>query len=302
MTSRLPVFLLTVFLCGCASHVAAVSKPVRPHSLVTDLGLVPPRYITVVVMENHSYSEIIGSSDAPYINSLVAQGALMTDSHGVTHPSEPNYLALFSGSTQGIADDSCPNAFDAPSIAGELAAAGLSYFAYAENLPNAGWLGCVSPDGLYARKHVPSLMFSDSLASNTVPFEQLAADLVGTYPNFAFITPNLCSDMHDCSVSAGDAWLANNLPPIVDFDATNNGLLILTWDEDDYTDGNHIATILVGSMVQNVQSAQTIDHYGVLRTIEDLWGLPALGASADAVPITDVWTAPGATFDRTRRR
>src|SRR5256885_15049384 len=127
-----------------------------------------PTHIVVVVEENHGYSEIIGSSQAPYINTLASEGALFTNSHAITHPSEPNYLAFFSGSTQGIIDDSCPHTFSAANLGSELIAAKKTFTGYAEGLPSVGSQVCVS--GEYARKHAPWIDFSNVPSGDNKPF------------------------------------------------------------------------------------------------------------------------------------
>ena len=137
-----------------------------------------PAHTVVVVMENHSYAEIIGNPAAPFINQLASRGALFTRSYAVTHPSEPNYLALFSGSTQGVADDSCPHSFAAPNLAASLIAAGSSFAGYAEDLPGTGSPAC--SQGEYARKHVPWTNFSNVPASVSQPFTRWPARIVGT--------------------------------------------------------------------------------------------------------------------------
>ncbi len=247
-------------------------------------------HVTLVIMENHAYGQIIGSKYAPYENLLAENGALMTNSHAVSHPSEPNYLALFSGSTQGMSSDLCPVSFSAPSLGDEVLDAHGVFRAYAQNIPYAGDKICNTADKLYYRKHVPSMMFTDIAATFTVPYTQLATDMKNGFPAIAFVTPNMCDDMHNCSVSSGDKWLSQNLPQIISYDAAHNGLLILTYDESLESDPyNHIATILLGPMVKVVDSSQNINHYSVLRTIEQLYGLPYLGNSAGASPIINVW-------------
>ncbi|MBC5824711.1 MAG: hypothetical protein GIX02_07745 [Candidatus Eremiobacteraeota bacterium] len=266
--------------------------------LVPD-GLPVPDHITIVVMENKTYGQIIGSTAAPYENALAQSNALMTDSHGVEHPSEPNYLDLFSGANQGVTDDSCPHTFSATSLGGELIAAGLSFKWYAEQIPAAGSAVCASANLLYRRKHVASINFSDTPAADTTTYDQLSSDIAnGTYPTVAIVSPDMCDDMHDCSVATGDQWLANHLPPIIHYDATHNGLLILTFDESENSKldpANHITTTLVGPMVVAGQYAQTISHFNVLRTIEEMYGLSYLGASSGAGPLTGMWIAPSPT-------
>lgn len=240
-------------------------------------------HITMVILENHDYADIIGSSDAPFLNSLANGGALFTDSHAVTHPSQPNYLALFSGSTQGVTDDSCPQSFDEQNLASELQAAGYSFTGYAEDLP-ADPLSCQA--GSYWRKHVPWTDFDNVPAAETQAY---AGPLSALPSNVSIIVPDICDDMHDCSVATGDRWLAQNLPAIQSFDNANNGLLIVTFDEGHTTPDNHIATILSGPMVVPGQYGQRITHYDVLRTIENNFGLAPLGESADATGVQGVF-------------
>ena len=246
-----------------------------------------PAHTVVVVMENHSYAEIIGNPAAPFINQLASRGALFTRSYAVTHPSEPNYLALFSGSTQGVADDSCPHSFAAPNLAASLIAAGSSFAGYAEDLPGTGSPAC--SQGEYARKHVPWTNFSNVPASVSQPFTRWPAGDFARLPTVSFVIPNLCHDMHDCSVAAGDAWLRAHIGGYADWATRHDSLLILTWDEDDGGPGNQVPTILAGQLVRTGRYAEPITHYSVLATIEAAYGLPPDAQAAAARPITYVW-------------
>jgi hypothetical protein len=238
-------------------------------------------------MENHSYSDIIGSGQAPYINALARQGALLTNSHAVTHPSEPNYLALFSGSTQGITDDSCPHTFAAPNLASELIAAHFSFGAYSEGLPATGSAICSA--GEYARKHAPWVDFSNVPASASKPFTAFPAGDYARLPTVSFVIPSLCDDMHDCAVPAGDAWLARHMAGYATWANTHGSLLILTWDENEGGNANQIPTILVGQAVRPGRYGTFVTHYGVLATIERLYGVPLLGEAAHARALTGIW-------------
>src|SRR4051794_26349510 len=132
---------------------------VLPQPAAAATPAVPrPDHVVVVIEENHSGTEIVGNANAPYITSLAAGGANFTASFAVTHPSEPNYLALFSGSTQGLTDDSCPHSYSAPSLGDQLLGAGLNFTGYSESLPSPGYTGCFS--GAYARKHNPWVDFA----------------------------------------------------------------------------------------------------------------------------------------------
>lgn len=245
-----------------------------------------PAHIVIVIEENHGYSQIIGSSQAPYINTLATQGASFTKSYAITHPSEPNYLALFSGSTQGITDDSCPHTFSAQSLESELITAGKTFTAYSEGLPSVGSTVCTS--GLYVRKHAPWTDFSKDRSSDNQPFTSFPTNF-SKLPTVAWVIPDLNDDMHDGTIQQGDSWLQNHLINYVTWAQNNNSLLIVQFDEDDGSTGNHVATIFVGPMVKPGKYSETINHYNVLRTIEDMYALPHLGSSGTVKAITDVW-------------
>jgi phosphatidylinositol-3-phosphatase len=245
-----------------------------------------PDHVMVVIFENEDAGDVLGSGKAPYLDSLAGAGATFTDAHGLTHPSQPNYLGLFSGSMHGVDDNSCPHTIDAPNLGSQLLAAGRSFVGYAEGLPSPGSPECSTGD--YARKHNPWVNFADLPASVNQPYSALPRDFADL-PTVSFVVPDLCNDMHDCGIGAGDRWAAQQLAPYVDWSATHNSLLVVTFDEDGGSKENHIATFLVGPMVQPGPSDQRIDHYSLLRTLEDMYGLPPLGSAAAAQPITGIW-------------
>src|SRR4051812_40583064 len=292
MRSRILVALFSGLLA--AVGVAIVEAPVASAAVA---GAVPrPDHVVIVVEENKAAPEIVGHPDAPYITSLAAQGANFTNYYALTHPSQPNYLGLFSGSTQGLTDDSCPNTYTAPSLGDQLIGAGFTFAGYSESLPSAGYTGCSTYP--YARKHSPWVNFPAVPASANKPFSAFPTDY-STLPDVSFVIPNLQNDMHDGTVAQGDTWVQNNLGGYAEWAKTHNSLLVLTFDEDDYTAANHIATVFVGQQVVPGNYTETINHYNLLRTIEDAYGLTPLGASATAPPIVDVWTGnrpPTASF------
>ncbi|MFE5026520.1 alkaline phosphatase family protein [Streptomyces sp. NPDC056656] len=254
-------------------------------------GVPTPDHTVVVVFENHAYNQVIGSSSAPYINSLKTNGASLSASYALTHPSQPNYFALFSGATQGITDDSCytPGFSSQPNLATELIAAGKTWGSYNEGLPSQGSTTCSSGD--YARKHNPWFGFSNVPTSTAKTFAQFPSDY-STLPQVSFVVPDLCSDMHDCSVSTGDTWLKNNLSAYATWAKAHNSLLVVTFDEDNRLAGNKIPTVLYGQQVTpGATSATTYNHYDVLRTIEDMHGLPHAGNAASGKDITGIWTS-----------
>ena len=275
---QLYIFAVLLVISVVVSQMAFAQTAVVP--------IPKPSHVVVVIEENHGYSQIIGSSQAPYINTLATQGALFTKSYAISHPSQPNYLALFSGSTQGIIDDSCPHTFSAATLESELIAAGKTFKGYSEGLPSVGSKTCIS--GAYVRKHVPWTDFSKDLTSDNQPFTSFPTSFANL-PTVAWVIPNLNDDMHDGSIQQGDSWLQTHLLSYVTWAQNNNSLLIIQFDENDGSAGNQVATIFVGPMVKPGKYSETINHYSVLRTIEDMYGLGHLGNSATAKSILDVW-------------
>jgi len=257
------------------------------RSATAPAGTVPtPAHVLVVVLENKGYDTIVGSPDAPYLNRLARVGALLTDSHGVAHPSQPNYLALFSGGTHGVTDDSCPHTIRAANLASQLRAAHRSFTAYAEGLPAAGFPGCGT--GEYARKHAPWANFPNVPAGSQLPFRAFPTDHA-RLPDVGFVIPDLCGDMHDCPVSTGDRWLSANLGGYVSWAMRHDSLLIVTYDEDEGTGANRIPTIVVGQPVRPGRYGGRVDQYTVLRTLEAMYGLRPLGEAAHRRPLTAIW-------------
>ncbi len=252
-------------------------------------------HVVVVLEENRAEDAIMGNTtDAPYINSLAAQGANMTNSFAETHPSQPNYIALFSGDTQGVTDDSCPvGPFDVDNLGSQLIDAGLGFMGFAEDLPSVGSTVCQSPavSPKYVRKHSPWTNFSNVPGSASVPFSQFPADAAGfaNLPAVSFVIPNMDNDMHDGTVKQGDTWLQANMDAYVQWAKSNNSLFILSFDEDDHSDNNKIPTVIVGDGVAPGNYTEQINHYNVLRTIQDAFGMPSLLNSTSAAPITSIW-------------
>jgi acid phosphatase len=279
--------LLVAALAGCspARHPRPVvsSAPPARHA-----GAVPsPRHVVVVVFENADASAVIGSPKAPYLNSLAAHGALFTNSHAIAHPSQPNYLALYSGSTHGVTSDACPERLSGPTLAGELQQAGLSFTGYAEDLPHPGYTGCQA--GGYARKHAPWVDFPQPPGTVGVPYSAFPERHYAQLPTVAFVIPNLCHDMHDCPVAAGDTWLRSHLSGYRQWVKNHDSLLIVTFDEAENSQTNRIMTLAAGPMVTPGRYHERIDHYRLLATLEDFYHLPRAGHSAQRRPITDAW-------------
>jgi acid phosphatase len=239
----------------------------------------------VVVLENRNAADVLRPGS--YLASLAASGAVLTDMHAETHPSQPNYLALFSGATHDVGDG-CPISLDGANLASRLTDAGYSFAGYAEDLPEAGFTGCTA--GGYVRRHAPWTAFRSVPPSAGRPLSTMPAD-PAALPTVSFLVPNLCHDMHDCAVAQGDAWLRGNLDGYARWARTHNSLLVVTFDESEDKDDatNHIATVAVGEHVVPGAVSGRTDHYRVLRTIEDLYGLAPLGRSADTTAIPALW-------------
>jgi hypothetical protein len=269
-----------------------------------------PKYdhIIVVIEENHGYDELIGSANAPFINELAQQGAIFTDSHGVTHPSQPNYLALFSGSVQKTIGDECLETitpYTTPNLGASLIKHGLTFKGYAQTMPSVGYLKCnykmsqLTGSYLYARKHAPWVNWLGDKENGISPALSLPMDQFPTdftkLPTVAFAIPDMDYDMHNigepgdaAAIQRGDKWLKDNLGAYAQWAKKHNSLLIITFDEDDFRPVNHIPTIFFGAGVNPGKYAEHINHYNVLHTIEAMYHLP-FADTTRATPITDVW-------------
>ncbi len=249
--------------------------------------------MVVILMENAEYGEVIGNPAAPYINGLARRYGLATQSFAITHPSLPNYLALTSGSTQGVSSDCTACHTGALNIVDQMEAAGISWKGYLEGAPTTCFKGATA--GGYAKKHNPFIYYDDIAGSSRrcsklVGFAQLAADLRGgRLPTYAWISPNLCDDGHDCGVSGGERFLARTVPALLR-ELGPHGFLLLTWDEGSsnreccggVAQGGRVATILAGPEVRRgARDGQPVNHYGVLGTIEEALALPPLAGAAD---------------------
>jgi hypothetical protein len=276
---------------ACGSASTALPVQTRPSPKAHLNGGVD--HVAVIAMENHEYSAIIGSRSAPYINGLARHYALAREMYAVSHPSLPNYLALIGGSTFGISSDCTGCEVHASGLVDQLARAGISWKAYMEGLPRPCFTGANAGD--YAKKHDPFVYFASvvdvpGLCGRVVPFDRLPTDeRAGTLPRFVWISPNLCHDMHDCSVATGDRFLATVVPPLLQA-LGPRGLLFLTWDEGSSDSGccrlaagGHVVTIVAGARARpGAVLDLPADHYSVLQTIEDLLGLPRLRGAACA--------------------
>lgn len=266
---------------GATVPGAASSSSPAP---ATPAALPRPARTVVVVMENHSLDDVLDDPDAPWLNHLPA--AVLTDWHGVTHPSQPNYVALLTGSTHGVTSDHCPTTVTGGSLPAQLTAAGLTFTGFSEGLPAAGSTTCSA--GRYRRKHNPWVDVRGLPATMNQPFSAFPAD-PAALPTVSVVVPDMCHDTHDCRTARGDAWLRENLGPYVAWAQDHDGLLVLTYDESEHHSGNHIPTLLVGPMVRPGRYTVRGDHYTTLRTLEAMYGLPAIGEAAAREPLTGIW-------------
>ena len=307
--------------------------------------------VVLVIEENQQYETIIGSKAAPYTNALARAGALLTTSYGTEHPSQPNYLDLFSGSDQNVYDDNhIANTYSTENLGAQLIHQGYSFAGFSEDLPYVGDTtddfgaapGDVAGTHDYARKHNPwanwqndqfpattfdygSNYLPSSVNQTLAPWTQISQ--TGNFqqlPTVSVVVPNQQHDDHgvtggasgDALIAAGDAWLRGNVGAYARWAAAHNSLLIVTWDEDDYSSVNHIATIFYGAHIKpgrygepnsttfvsvinadnqpsgppQYQPVQGVNHWNVLRTIEDIYRLGHIGGANKVAPITDIFT------------
>ena len=232
----------------------------------------------------------------PYLYGLAEAYGRADQFYAVTHPSLPNYLAFWSGSTQGVTDDAVHD-LAGSSLSDQLTAAGRSWRTYAQDYPATGcnragaYVGGVDGPGVagtYARKHNPAMSFTDvSGSSQCANIQPLARFDPGV--NLAFVVPNLCNDMHDCSPATGDAFLAAFLPRVFAAPDWAHTLLVVSFDEGSTSvhGGGRVFTMVARQGLAGLSSSTFHDHYGLLRTIEDVFGLPCLNLACGAAPLDE---------------
>jgi phosphoesterase family protein len=282
----IPLLLAGVLLCICSG---AERHSRRPHRLPRRI----PKYdqIVVVIEENRAYSNIIGDlADAPFINTtLVPKAAVMTNFHAEAHPSEPNYFALYGGSTFGVTDDGNYDEPD-PSLYTILngAVPSLTFAGYVESSDT----NRRAPDGttLAVRKHNPWESFPEG-KSVEKDFSSFPDDFT-QLPVVCWVIPNLNNDMHDGTIAQGDEWLKNHISAYATWCQTHNSLLIITWDEDDTENlvPNRIPTLIIGRYVKPGTYSENVNHYNLLSTIVASQGLKGPRNAATVAPITDIFS------------
>jgi phosphatidylinositol-3-phosphatase len=261
-------------------------------------------HVFVVLEENHSYSSVIGSSSMPYLNSLARTQGLATRYYASTHPSIGNYFMLTTGKVI-TNNDNYTGTVTADNIVQHFLTGGITWKSYAEGLPSVGYIG--GDTGSYRKHHNPFAYFSDVINSSTekqnlVPFSQFATDLKNsTLPQYSFIVPNVCHDAHDCSLSTADAWLKNNIAPLIASPTfQQHGLLIIVFDEAATSDtrygGGHVAMVVVGPTVKPGYKSTTLyQHRSALRLTMQALGLTRFPGAAATAP------AMGEFFSRITR-
>ena len=259
----------------------------------------PITHVVIVWLENHEYSAVTSSS-MPYLTGLASTHGLASNFYAVSHPSLPNYLAIWSGSTQGVTDDATYN-LAANNLSKQLSAAGLPWKAYQQNYPTtsgchtgstySGGVDGWGVSGTYARKHNPPMSFTSVTGSSTeCAHVQPLANFTNTAA-LSFVTPNLCNDAHDCSLTTADNFLKGFLPAVFGSSNYQNGstLLIVSFDEGSTSTngGGHIYTMVARAGMAHQVSSTFHNHYGVTRTIEGLFGLPCLANACNAAPLSE---------------
>jgi uncharacterized membrane protein len=263
----------------CSTTHAGTTTPAPPPAAAP--------HVMVIIEENRNRGEVIGAADMPYFNSLAVEYGNTTDWDGVAHPSLPNYLALVSGSTQGVTDDGTGYSFPGvPTLGSQLTAAGIPWKAYMEEMPEPA--SVVAASGEYVKKHNPFAYFPQTNGANVVPATQFQTDLKsGGLPDFIWYTPNLINDGHELSNAAVDASLKGILEPLLASKwYAESGIIIITWDED--TGEEKTPTIVVAEVAKGKVLTAPGNNYGTLATIEDLYKLTRLGKAAGAQTLTSL--------------
>jgi hypothetical protein len=284
-TARLLIAVLACLALAqpIAAHASALDIP-APHGSVPHAARSTRPPIVLIVLENHEYSSIVGSSSARWLNrSFIRRGTLFTTYHATHHPSLPNYLAMTSGTTSGCRSDTCPRrTYRTDNIFHQLSHAGIGWAGWIESMPSRCSL---SSSGTYAVKHNPPAYYASL-------FPRLCRTRDRRYPGhlpaqlrpFTFVSPNVCHDMHSCSIGVGDRWLAAHVPPLW----KRGAIVIITFDEGSSGTGGggHVMTAIAGPHVpRSRRNHRSYSHYGLLAGLEHWFGLPRLHRAATARPL-----------------
>lgn len=281
-------YLLLLLICLLANSARLYSQSIPYHD-----------HVVIVILENKNYGDIIGDKDAPYLNSLLSDPncALLEKYYALTHPSQANYLMLFSGSDQNIILDFDPFSYLLPYTSSNLGASlidsGYTFIGYSEDLPSVGYTS--GDQGAWVRRHCPWVNWQGSSkngipAVSNLPFTFFPSNF-DSLPTLSFVVPNLDNDMHDGSVATGDAWVQTHMDTYAQWAKTHNSLLIITFDEtESYVSNNKVPALFIGqNVVGGAYSSKKYDHYDMLRTLEEMYKLPYAGESANGKSIYEIW-------------
>ncbi|HUQ97216.1 MAG TPA: alkaline phosphatase family protein, partial [Chitinophagaceae bacterium] len=275
MKRLVPLCLVMLFSCVKQEpEIQTEQPPLQSAQLQTATLLTiknKPAHIFVVWFENKGYTQIIGSSNAPYINSLVSKGTLFTAAYANYHPSYPNYITWFAGSSYGVTNDACidKTPFTAGTLYSSLAKAGRSFVWYSEGLPQAGSTICKS--GYYVEKHNPVTLFKNIPIAANQPLTALHLTDTSTFknlPRVVSVTPNMINDMHDGTIRQGDDWLKAKFGKLINWCLTNNSIFIVYFDEDNGSQDNRIPVVAVGQYVKaNYKLTAKVNHHSFSKFI-----------------------------------
>jgi hypothetical protein len=276
------------------TRAAPSASPAPRTTTATATGAI--RHVVVIWMENHEATAVTSTS-MPYLYGLSKMYGRADRYYGVRHPSLPNYLAFWAGSTEGVTNDGTYN-FTGTSISNQMTAAGLSWRTYAQDYPTstgchtgATYTGGVDGWGVagtYARKHDPAMSFTyvsrSSQCANIRPLARFDPNV-----NLAFVVPNLCNDLHDCSMAKGDAFLKAFVPHVLTAPDWAQTLLVITFDEGttNTNGGGRVFTVVARQGLSGKVSTITHNHYGLLRTVERVFGLPCLHESCNVSAMSE---------------
>jgi len=311
---------LLAMLLSMGVSIVGGSSSAQAASAGSRQGLKNFQHVFVIMMENTSYSSLIGNPNAPFINAAAAQYGLATNYFGVTHPSQPNYIAATSGSTNGVTNDN-DTTINVPNIADQIEGSSRTWRAYMQS-----YSLCTSPtqsacgNQLYERKHNPFISYQDiqsnpARVANIVDFSQFASDLANnTVPDFSWISPDQCHDMHgraatpsdpcdfsqvQALIATGDAFLQNTVSAIMSSRAWNgNSVIFITWDESDFPfsdtsgccnanpGGGHVVMLTISHSDHSARTSKVAyNHYSMLATIEGGWELGCLANTCDTANV-----------------
>jgi acid phosphatase len=288
---KLLFILPLIFLISCDEDTADATSPAGsadPVSPVTP-GLPMPDHVIFIWFENKDFTQIIGSPEAPYINSLRAQGTTFSNFHALGHPSYPEYIRFFSGTDNNKHDDDCIDGlpYSNPNLYTQLATKGKTFAWYSEDLPETGSTVCYSGD--YVERHNPTQCFSNVSMKNNKRWADFPDDY-SQLEHVVCVSPNVQNDMHDGSIRQGDSWLQRNCSQLISWCKDHNSVLVVYFDENSNVPGNRIPVVAVGQPVKtNYTDSTHYDHYNWTRTLLSMYGAAPIANSGSREDIMGCW-------------